>query len=64
MYSSRGRVIVPEGRFLSEILQLKSNVHLFLETGAILISSIREEDIIDVTKNFEDDNKEVGWEGG
>ena len=59
-----GRVIVPEGRFLSGTLQLKSNVHLFLETGAVLISSICEEDIIDVTKDFKDDNKEVGWEGG
>lgn len=59
-----GKVIIPAGEFLSGTLQLKSHVHLFLETGAVLISSIKEEDIINLTKDFHDDNKEVGWEGG
>ena len=36
-----GRVIVPTGRFLSGTIVLKSNVTLYLEKGAELISSLR-----------------------
>ena len=42
-----GRVIVPTGRFLSGTIVLKSNVTLYLEKGAELISSLRKEDILD-----------------
>lgn len=34
-----GRVIVPEGTFLTGGLQLKSNVDLHLEKGAVLLGS-------------------------
>ena len=36
-----GRVIVPIGQFLSGTIVLKSNVTLYLERGAELISSLR-----------------------
>ena len=36
-----GRVIVPTGQFLSGTIVLKSNVTLYLERGAELISSLR-----------------------
>lgn len=36
-----GRVIVPTGQFLSGTIVLKSNVTLYLEKGAELISSLR-----------------------
>ena len=35
-----GRVVVPAGRFLSGSLRLKSQVELYLEEGAVLISSL------------------------
>lgn len=59
-----GRVVVPAGRFLSGTLVLKSNIDLHLEAGATLISSLREEDIMDFAKLFEDDNRDTGWDGG
>ena len=62
--SGGGRVIIQAGSFLSGTLILKSNVDLHLESGAFLISSIRPEDLIDFSKGFRDDNKDIGWEGG
>lgn len=59
-----GRVVVPSGRFLSGTIILKSNVNLYLEAGAVLISSLRKEDIIDFARNIEDPNEDIGWEGG
>lgn len=59
-----GTVFIPPGRFLSGTLRLKSNVNLYLEQGAVLISSIKEEDIINYTKDFETNTKDSGWEGG
>lgn len=59
-----GRVVVPSGKFLSGTLVLKSNVELYLESGAVLIGSIHQEDLIDFAKEFNDDNKDIGWEGG
>lgn len=59
-----GRIVIPNGNFLSGTLILKSNIDLHLESGAYLISSIQQEDLIDFAKNFEDDNKDIGWEGG
>ncbi len=59
-----GKVYVPAGNFLSGTLQLKSNVNLYLEQGAVLISSLREEDIINYTKDFETNTNDSGWEGG
>ena len=59
-----GQVIVPAGEFLSGTIVLKSNVDLHLEKGAVLISSLREEDILDFAKLFDDDNACTGWDGG
>ena len=58
-----GHVIVPAGEFLSGTIVLKSNVDLHLEKGAVLISSLREEDILDFAKLFDDDNDCTGWDG-
>lgn len=62
--SCNGTVIVPRGEFLSGTLVLKSNINLHLEKGAVLISSLNEEDILDFAKLFEDDNACTGWDGG
>ena len=51
-----GRVVVPAGRFLSGSLRLKSQVELYLEEGAVLISSLNPQDTIDFAKEFDDDN--------
>ncbi|MCR4617858.1 MAG: glycoside hydrolase family 28 protein [Lachnospiraceae bacterium] len=59
-----GTVLIPAGNFLSGSIRLKSNIDLHLEQGARLISSIRQEDMIDFSKEFEDDNADTGWEGG
>ncbi len=59
-----GRVIIPEGRFLSGTICLKSNVDLHLESGAELISSLDPLDMPDIMGGFEDDNRDTGWEGG
>lgn len=59
-----GRVTVPAGRYMSGSIQLKSNVDLHLEMGAVLISSLKEEDINDFMTQVEDENKTTGWEGG
>lgn len=59
-----GRVTIPAGRYMSGSIQLKSNVDLHLEMGAVLISSLKEEDINDFMTQVEDDNLTTGWEGG
>ncbi|MCR4902746.1 MAG: glycoside hydrolase family 28 protein, partial [Butyrivibrio sp.] len=59
-----GVVLVPAGVYLSGSIQLKSNVDFHLEQGAVLRSSLDEKDMIDFSKDFEDDNKDTGWEGG
>ncbi len=59
-----GRVVIPAGRFLSGSIRLRSNVDLHLESGAELISSVNQDDMIDFSKDFEDDNEDTGWEGG
>ena len=59
-----GQVLVPSGRFLSGSLHLKSDVDLHLEQGAVLISSLEQEDMIDFAREYEDDNADVGWDGG
>lgn len=59
-----GRVLVPAGVYYSGSLRLRSNIDLHLESGATLISSLSESDIIDFAKDFDDDNKDTGWEGG
>lgn len=59
-----GRVTVPAGRYMSGSIQLKSNVDLHIEMGAVLISSLKEEDINDFMTQVEDDNLTTGWEGG
>ena len=59
-----GQVIIPPGKFLSGTIILKSNVNLHLEAGAELISSLNPDDMIDFMKDFDDDNRDTGWEGG
>lgn len=59
-----GRVTIPAGQYMSGSIQLKSNVDLHLEMGAVLISSLKEEDINDFLTRVEDDNRTTGWEGG
>jgi len=59
-----GRVIIPPGRFLSGTLVLKSNVELHLESGAVLISSLNQEDLIDINQDVEDFNVDIDWTGG
>jgi len=59
-----GRVYIPSGIFLSGSLRLLSNVELYLDKGAVLRSSLDEEDMIDFSKDFVDDNADTGWEGG
>ncbi len=59
-----GTVVVPTGSFMAGSLRLLSNVELHLEKGARLISSIDQKDMIDFAREFKDDNKDTGWEGG
>ena len=59
-----GRVIVPAGKYLSGTICLKSNVDLYLDSGAELISSLDPYDMPDLMGGFEDDNRDTGWEGG
>lgn len=59
-----GRVVIPAGRFLSGSLRLKSQVELYLEKDAVLVSSLDPEDGIDFSKEFDDDNAATGWDGG
>lgn len=59
-----GRVVIPAGRFISGTIRLKSNIELHLQAGAVLISSLREEDILDFARLFSDDNLDTGWDGG
>lgn len=39
-----GRVIIPEGRFLTGSLELKSGVELYLNKGAVLLGSAKWDD--------------------
>ena len=59
-----GRVSVPAGRFLSGTIRLRSDVDLHLESGAELISSLDPDQIPDLMADFDDDNRDTGWEGG
>ena len=59
-----GRVIVPDGKYLSGTICLKSNVDLHLESGAELVSSLDPADMPDIMGDFDDDNRDTGWEGG
>lgn len=59
-----GRVVIPAGRFLSGTLVLRSNVELHLESGAVLISSLNQEDLIDIKQEVQDFNTDIDWTGG
>ena len=59
-----GVVNIPAGNFLSGSLRLKSDVELHLEAGACLTASSVPGDMIDFSKEFEDDNADTDWEGG
>ena len=41
-----GTVLIPAGRFLSGSVLLKSHVELYLENGAVLLSSLDEKEIL------------------
>ncbi len=59
-----GKVIFPAGKYLCGSIRLRSNVELHLENGAELIASIDDDDVIDFSKDIDDDNEDTGWEGG
>ena len=62
--SGGGCVVIPAGKYLSGTICLKSNVELHLESGAELISSLDPADMPDLMGDFDDDNRDTGWEGG
>ena len=62
--SGGGRVTIPTGDFLSGTIILKDNITLHLEKGAVLISSLKQEDILDISGCSDDPNEDIGWEGG
>ncbi|MBO7728169.1 MAG: glycoside hydrolase family 28 protein, partial [Oscillospiraceae bacterium] len=59
-----GRVVIPAGKYLSGTICLRSNVELHLESGAELIASLDASDMPDLMVEYEDDNRDTGWEGG
>ena len=59
-----GTVVIPAGVFLSGSVRLRSGVELHLEHGAVLRASHDENDMIDFSRDIEDDNEDTGWEGG
>ena len=59
-----GRVVVPQGRFFTGSLVLKSNVTLHLDEGAWLVASLDLADGIDFAAEFDDDTENSGWTGG
>lgn len=58
-----GVVLLPAGRYFSGSILLKSNVELRLETGAVLISSLREDDILPFPADPAEGPVD-GWNGG
>ena len=58
-----GIVLVPAGRYLSGSVLLRSNVELHLEAGAVLISSLKEEEILPFPASPEEGEVD-GWNGG
>lgn len=58
-----GQVLVPAGRFLSGSILLKSHVNLHLSSGAVLVSSLNEDDILPFPSGGEGDAVD-GWNGG
>ena len=59
-----GTVVIPAGVFVSGSVRLRSGVELHLEHGAMLRASHDENDMIDFSRDIEDDNEDTGWEGG
>ena len=58
-----GVVLLPAGRYFSGSVLLKSNVELRLETGAVLISSLNEADILPFPADPSEGAVD-GWNGG
>ena len=58
-----GVVLLPAGRYFSGSVLLKSNVELRLETGAVLISSLNEADILPFPSS-QSEGPIDGWNGG
>lgn len=58
-----GVVLLPAGRYFSGSVLLKSNVELRLETGAVLISSLNEADILPFPAGPSEGTVD-GWNGG
>ena len=58
-----GTVVIPAGRFLSGSVLLKSHVELYLENGAVLLSSLDEQEILPFPSSPEEGPVD-GWNGG
>ena len=56
-----GRVIVPSGRFLSGTIELKNNVALHLQKGAVLLGSVDLENYRNLDSFTEGLGIDVGW---
>ena len=56
-----GRVLFPEGRFLTGTVQIKDNVTLYLEQGSVLLGSTDLKDYKNVDPFVEGLGIEVGW---
>lgn len=62
-----GRVVIPAGCYLSGSVLLKDNVELYLESGAILMSSLNPADIKPFPQGgngVNPDDTADGWQGG
>ena len=62
-----GRVIIPAGQYLSGSVLLKDNVELYLESGAVLISSLDPVDIKPFPQGgngVNPDDTADGWQSG
>jgi hypothetical protein len=59
-----GQVIIPAGVYLSGSIQLKSNINLYLEQGAVLRCSLKQEDIHSFDNQDGTTDHPEGWGDG
>ncbi len=59
-----GQVLVPSGTYLSGSFELKSDVDFHLEQGAVIVCSLKEEDISPLFRDCDDKTPDTGWDGG
>ncbi len=55
-----GTVLVPAGRYLSGSIHLKSNIHLVLEPGAVIVGAPQEMNVYDETEPWADNPYQDG----